>query len=95
MCSLSVVWGYKQHNTVNKRLGHCIPYDNPDTNTGHGSRACGVTKIQSSDCGAGMKLKLSGHANQNMAGSYDHTNQEGKDKAAGALMGVDVSKCTS
>ena len=42
-----------------------------------------------------MKLKLSGHANQNMAASYDHTNQEGKGKAAGTLMGVDVSKCTS
>ena len=95
MCSLSMFWGYKQFNIVNKRLAYCIPYDNPETNTGHGNRACGVTKIQGSNCGAGMKLKLSGHANQNMAASYDHTNQAGKDKAAGALMGVDVSKCTS
>ena len=95
MCSLSTVWGYKQHNIVNKRLAYCIPYDKPETNTGHGNRACGVTKIQGSNCGAGLKLKLSGHANHNMAASYDHTNQAGKDKAAGALMGVDVSECTS
>ena len=39
-----------------------------------------------------MKLKLSGHANQNMAASYDHTNQAGKDKAAAALLGTDLPK---
>ena len=92
MCSPSLVWGYKQHNIVNKRLGHCIPYDNPETNTGHGNRACGVTKIQGSNCGAGLKLKMSGHAHHQMANDYDHTNQDGKDKAAAALLGIDLPK---
>ena len=92
MCSLSTVWGYKQHNIVNKRLAYCIPYDKPETNTGHGNRACGVTKIQGSNCGAGLKLKMSGHAHHEIAAGYDHTNQAGKDKAAAALLGIDLPK---
>ena len=92
MCNITRVWGQKEFNVVAKRIAKCCQYTNWETNTGHGNRACGVTKIQSSNCGAGLKLKLSGHATHDSAAGYDHTNQEGKDMAAAALLNIDVPK---
>ena len=92
MCSISRVWGQKEFNVVAKRIAECCQYTNWETNTGHGNQSCGITKIQSSNCGAGLKLKLSGHAHHEIAADYDHTNQKGKDMAALALMGIDLLK---
>ena len=83
-------WGPGQFNTVSIRNAEFLDYDNWRTNTGHGNRACGVTKIQSSNCGAGLKKLVSRHAHHEQAADYDHTNQEGKDKAAAALLGINV-----
>ena len=89
-----MVCGPHQFNNVSIRNAHVLGYDNPDTNTntGYGNRACVVTKIQGSNCGAGLKLKMSSHAHHEIAASYDHTNQAGKDKAAAALMGINLPK---
>ena len=83
-------WGPSQFNTVAIRNAFFLDYENWRTNTGHGNRACGVTKVQSSSCGAGLKKAVSRHAGHGQAADYDHTNQEGKDKAAAALLGIKV-----
>ena len=83
-------WGPGQFNTVSIRNAEFLDYDNWRTNTGHGNRACGVTKIQSSNCGAGLKKLVSRHADHGQAADYDHTNQEGKDKAAATFLGIKV-----
>ena len=83
-------WSPSQFNTVSVCNAFFLGYDNASTNTGHGNRACGVTKIQSSNCGAGLKKKVSWHADHGQAADYDHTDQEGKDKTAAALLGIKV-----
>ena len=54
-------WGLQQFNTVSVCNAHFLGYDNASSNTGHGNRTCGVTKIQSSNCGAGLKKVVSQH----------------------------------
>ena len=83
-------WGPSQFNTVSIQNAEFLDYENWRTNTWHGNRACGVTKVQSSSCGAGLKKAVSRHAGHGQAADYDHTNQEGKDKAAAALLGIKV-----
>ena len=85
-----MLWGPGHFNVVSIRNAEFLEYLNWRTNTGHGNRACGVTKIQSSNCGAGLKKAISRHADHGQAADYDHTNQEGKDKAAAALLGIEV-----
>ena len=77
-----MLWGPHQFNIVSRCNARVLGYNNPDTNTSHGNRAYGVTKIQGSNCGPGLKKKFSCHATHGQATDYDHTNQEGKDKAA-------------
>ena len=86
-----MIWSPHQNNNVSIHNAHVFGYNNLDTNTGHGNRACGVTKFQGSNCGTGLKKKISGHADHGQAADYDATNKESKEKAAAAtLLGIKV-----
>ena len=53
-----MVCGPLHFNNVSVRNAHVLGYTNPDTNTGHGNRACGVNKIQGSSCVVRLKKQI-------------------------------------